>query len=383
MGKSGAFATGESKTGGFVATQTVALPTTVLGLETTTQRPLGPTGEFHSGGAPTGGTSVEQLPVEVTGAGTATASLPTTELGLTTPVFTPSYVINAPTTQLGLTTPLPEATGSGTATRTLPTTELGLQAAPGARIGFDSWILDGDEMGRMQDERATHDALALSFRVETATLSTVLRPLKSDEGQVDVLVTDSGGYTAVDRADGGNTFELIPPVWRKPLRHQGDYHVESYEEGLVSQAVDEWDVDLDFVPTENRSDSPSISETPTGDEWGLSTRYGTIATERIDAEFLGTGADGVERFEVVMRLTFDQAHAFEAALARLEGVRVRQIPDETNEAIDDTSGDSNTLSITSPTDDVIADGDYVVLAWDSTRLNEAYNEISCEVAREG
>lgn len=249
-------------------------------------------------------------------------------------------------------------------------------------IGYTVWALDGQQVGAETGEIATHRSLTLSLRAQTSTLTNVLRPLKSDEGQVDVLVTDSGGFVAVDRADGGNTFQLDPPVGRQPLRQIGDYHVRRYEEDLVSQDVDEWDVEIEFVPDANRTDAPGISETPSGDEWGFTTRYGTIATDRVDAQFLGTGSDGVERFEVTARLTFDQSLAFEAALSTVEGVRVRSIPDATNVAVDDTGGEA-TLTVDSPTNDVLADGDYVVLDWESTRLNDDWQEIAFEIADEG
>jgi hypothetical protein len=276
---------------------------------------------------------------------------------------------------------VPEITGAGTASaqlsgRTLQTT----RAVP--RFGFANWILDGDEMGAPFDEIATHDTLTLAFRVQTAKLTNVLRPLKSDQGQVAKLTTDDGGFVAVDRANGANTFDLIPPVNRKPLRQEGDVHVSRYEEDLVSQKVDEWNVELEFMKDADRTDSPSISETRDSGEWAFDTRYGQIVTQRVDATFLGTGSDGVPRFEVVTRLTFDQAHVFEAALSLLDGQRVRQIPDGDNVAVDETGG-ANTLAVTSPTPNVVASGDYVVTEWESERLSDAFQEVSVKIAETG
>lgn len=297
---------------------------------------------------------------------------------------------------------------------------LGNESGGTLGVGPDTYLIGGEPIPALVDEVATHDTLTLTLRVTRATLLDHLRPLKADEGQVDTLGTDSGGYTAVDRANGGNTYNLEPPTDRQPLRQVGDYHVRRYEEDMVSQTTDEWDVELELVPAANRTDSAALGlprqvTAPTVDAggtlgqssgftlgntgatlgtrnddvvppdwWGITTRHGTLATERVDAEFLGTGADGVERFELIMRLTFEQAHVFEAALARIEGVRVRDIPDETNEAVDDTDADVNTLTVDAPDgDEVVTDGDYVALEWSSRRLNDDWQHVELEMAAKG
>ena len=293
------------------------------------------------------------------------------------------YGIQTPTTDVQVTPQEPAVPASGTARLIQPDAATVTVAVPTQAIGYLQWRIAGNVIYGSTEEIATHRLLTLAFRVETQNLLDDLRALKSDEGQADVLGTDSGGFRAVDRANGGNTFVLIPPVTREPLRRRIDYHVDRYEEDLVSQTVDEWQVEVEFVPADNRTDTRSISETAASDEWGLTTRYGTIATDRVDAEFLGTGADGVERFELTTRLTYQQALAFEAALSKLEGVRVRAIPDATNVAVDDTGGD-NTLTVDPPTaGDEVPSGDYVVMSFESRRLNDSFQSVSIEIADKG
>lgn len=244
-----------------------------------------------------------------------------------------------------------------------------------------AWWIDGQPVPTVTDEVATDRRLSLTLRVSASTLESTLRSLKTDEGKVNVLPTDDGGFVAIDRANGSNTFALTPPDAREPLRQAGDFHVASYEEEMVTQTTDEWDVTLELVRDADRTDSPSLSQTPAADEWGLTTRYGTIATGRVDAEFAGTGEGGVERFELTTRLTFDQTHTFEAALSQLGGVRVREIPDGDNVAVDDTSAAAGTLTIDAPDgQSVVADGDYVVTGWESTRLNDAASEVALTIA---
>jgi len=248
------------------------------------------------------------------------------------------------------------------------------------RVGYTDWIVGGDPIARVTDETATRSQLALTARVTQTDLLDTIRTLKSDEGKVDVLGTDAGGYTAVDRAGGDNTFEIIPPVSRLPLRRQTDIHVESYEETLVSADLGEWDVELELIPTATRTDTPSASETVAPGEWGFETRYGTLATDRVTADFVGTGADGVDRFEIRTPLLKEQAHVFEAALAQLGGVGVQQVPDATNVAIDDAPGDPAIVTVDAPDGQtVVDDGDYVVLDWESTRLNDRFQEVEFEL----
>jgi hypothetical protein len=319
-----------------------------------------------------------------TGAGTATATNPARTIQLSRGQITVKELLSAtlPGRTLELSRAVPEATGAGTVEAQAPSRTVQLSRSV-PRAGFVDWVLDGAEMGTTTGETATHRLLTLTLRAESDTLSNVLRPLKSDEGQVATLPTDSGGYVAVDRADGGNTFDVIPPAKRQPLRRDMEMHVQRYEESMVSQTVEEWDVTVELVPAESRDDTPDISETRDTGEWAFDTRYGQIVTQRVDAEFVGVGEGGVEQFELTTRLEFDQAHVFEAAMANLEGVRIRSIPDATNEAVDDTGGTA-TVTVTSPaTDDVVADGDYVVIEFESTRLNDRFQSVTMRIADEG
>lgn len=297
-----------------------------------------------------------------------------------------------------------------------------LGGSSGGTLGesASTYQLDGQPLPGRIREVATHRTLTLKWRVRSSVLVERLRTAKTDEDQIDVLVTDSGGFTAVDRAGGANTFELTTPTARSPLRQDGTYHVARYEETLVSQEVEEWDVEIEFVRDRHRTDSPSISvdgqvpapgidsggtlgttsgftlggsggvtlgndpgDSVPADWWGIETRYGALATDRVDANFLGTGGDGVERFELIMRLSFEQSLVLEAALSRLDGVRVREVTDGSNVAVDDTEGSANTLTVDSPTEDVVSSGRYVAMGWESTRLNDAYQEVALEIAVEG
>jgi len=316
-----------------------------------------------------------------TGAGTVGTELPPRTLEVSRGEINVLFVAGLPRRDLKVSRATPDVTGLGTVTTDLPLRTLEI-LRQSSGFGFKFWIVDGDTLRTPTSETASDTTLSIVFRVESSTLNDTLRPLKSNQGKAKLLRTDDGGFTVVDRANGGNTFDVLPPVNRLPLRQRSDYHVESYEESLVSQTVDEWDVELELLRTANRTDSPSINESRASDEWAFDTRYGQIATERIDAEFVGRGEGGVRRFEITARLTKEQSHVFEAALNRLDGARIREIPDATNVAVDDTDDDAATLGVTTPVSDtIVSDGDYVVIEpYNSRRLNDGFQEIEFVVA---
>jgi len=189
---------------------------------------------------------------------------------------------------------------------------------------------------------------------------------------------------------------LTPPTKREPLRQEATYHVTRYEEDLVSQTGDEWTVTVEFARGADRTDTPEIAETVGGatfpmtfdaeferrtpSTWGFDTPLGQLASDRVDAEVVGTGEGGVESFDLTARLTFEQAHVFEAAYARLGGGRVREIPDAPNVAVDDTTDNVVTVTVDAPGTAEVPDGEYVVRAWESRRLTDAYQEVDMRVA---
>jgi len=342
----------------------------------------GGVGSVGVGGGAVGGTATESLanalPTDYFGS--VDVSLPPRTLTLSREELTAVYVLSVPSRTLTLSRATPPATGIGTATATPPTRVLTLRrGAP--RIGYTEWVIAGDEVTDILTETATPERLSLTARVSRPTLRDVVRPLRSDEGKYRVFADDSGGYRAVDTADGNNTFVINAPIGRVPLRPLRDeYHVDRYEEEVVETTGDEWDVTLELVPDATRDDDATVDETPTASEYAFETVNGTIATDRVDADVTGVGEGGVDRATLTLKLTFDQAYALERALAQNRGTRVRTIEDGTNRAVDETVDGSNTLMITSPDEDTLPSGEYVVVEpFESTRLNDSWQVVELEI----
>jgi hypothetical protein len=122
-------------------------------------------------------------------------------------------VIDMPAAAIGVGTSAPIASGDGVTHVGPPATTVGV-ATRGPTLGVDAWLIDNEYIGQETGETRTPKTLSLTTRVRTSVLTSVLRPLKTDEGKVAVLPTDDGGWTAVERADGANTFSVTPPIRR-------------------------------------------------------------------------------------------------------------------------------------------------------------------------
>jgi hypothetical protein len=325
--------------------------------------------------------SLARTAVTPTGDGPTPVAIPARSLSLARNAVGAALLASLPPRELEATRVTPTPTGVGQVSVSIPLRALELSRDPPG-VGFPNWVINNIELTSSKDETATPQTLSVTFRVDADTLNSALRPLKDDQGKVNVLPTDDGGFRAVDRADGANTYRVFPPVGRKPLRLTEDYHVVEYEESIVSTDAGEWDVGLELVRSADRDDSPSISQTRDSGEWAFETRFGTIATASVIAEFIGRGEGGVRRFELISRMTQRQARAFESALNRINAARTREIPDATNVAVDDSSDDAATVTVTPPNNaDEVPAGDYVVTEWESSRLNNAFQSVRFVIAQ--
>jgi hypothetical protein len=233
--------------------------------------------------------------------------------------------------------------------------------------------INGVDAGTNTSESATWQELQLSFRVTKSKLNTVFRPLEPNAEKVETLDTDTGGFTIKDRSSGtNNTHSVTPPSSRQPLRQAGDYHVVGYQDEQVSQDVNEFDVSVTFLRTSPKS-TTGLGLAETG-PWELTVTEGTIGTNRVSAQLLSRGEDGVEKYELNTILTVTQAQAIEQSLARLNGYRVRTIADDTNLAVDDSGGRATVTVDTTPDTTVVPTGEYAVESWETQRLNDAYAE---------
>lgn len=266
-----------------------------------------------------------------------------------------------------------------------------LGGGDGGTLGnaYERWRIGGQIIGSTLEEIATFRGLEITVRCTRGQLIDTLRALEPDAGKVDVLPKSDGSFVAVDRADGNNSFDFDPPDARKPLRESLTYLVKAYDEELIETAGDEYDVTLELVRPSARDEDPddTLSDDPgraTSDDWVFEIDRGDVVTDRVAGELLGSGAAGVERVRLLATMTAAQALVFEASLAWLDGMRVRDIADGENRVVDETRDAAlgrNTIELTSPDGGLVNTTTWVASEWASRRINDSYQRIEAEIIR--
>jgi len=248
---------------------------------------------------------------------------------------------------------------------------------------FRRWVLGKNPVAELIEETRTWDTLTLVFRSDRATVINQLRPLDSDAGKVEVLERSDGGFDAIDRADGRNTYQITPPAGRIPPRLAGDYLVDEYEEEVVDQQGKQFRVTVTLVPDQDRDTDSHYAETPSGGDWKFDFSTGTIATPRVRADVGGGASKGTQAKRLRLILTDKQVQVLEESASLLNAVRIREVPDGANVAEDNSPGDQNTVTVASPNENVFESGEYVVDEWETVMQNDRFHKVTLTVNSSG
>lgn len=241
--------------------------------------------------------------------------------------------------------------------------------------GFANWKIDGQSITSITDEIREWDGLTLTFQTDVSTVTNHLRALDGQAGKVELIERADGGFIAVDRADGDNTYAVSPPVQRQPLRVDGDFLVDEYDEEVSDQQGDHYEVTLQLIPDADRETTNALAETADAGEWTFEFDTGTIATSRVSAELDAVGKNGTPGKRLTLILDNDQATVLEESASKLAAVRIREVPDGDNVAEDNSEGDTNTVTVSSPDTDTFPDGSYVVQEWETTMQNNDWQRV--------
>lgn len=238
------------------------------------------------------------------------------------------------------------------------------------------WIIGGTLVEEIVEETRTWDKLTLTFRAGEQQVNSNFRPLDQEAGKLDILEKSNGGFIALDRVDGDNTYQLTPPRGRRPPRLSGTFFVDEYNEEVVDQQGNEYQVTISFIPDGPRTTDSGYTETVDTGEWEFDFETGTVATRRVNAEVGSSAASGTRNKRLQLILTDQQVQVLEESATRLNAVRVREVPDGKNIAEDNSAGDRNTVTISSPNEQVFESGDYVVQTWETVMQNDDWHRVS-------
>ena len=267
----------------------------------------------------------------------------------------------------------------------------GVRTIGDARRIFRFWAINAQYPIPATEEVRTYDQLSLTMRAKKSQVVDVLRPLfDASSGEVDVIEKSGGSYESFDTSQSGNEFTITPAHRQRPTRVPRNYLVDKYDEQIVDQKGDEYQVSVDFVPEKTRepdeeyegreeSDHEFVFQKREPEQWQFVMHSGTIATKSITKD-IKRGKDGVN-LRMVMKPK--QTQIFEESASYVEGITEREIPDGDNKWDDGSPGSRNTTYIVPPeaSAGVFDEGNYRITKWTTTRINYESYEINASFVR--
>lgn len=283
-------------------------------------------------------------------------------------------------------------TTAGTATVTTPTTTHTVSATLSVAGSVDAtlvalaefWQLDGKRIGVVTGETRDWEQITLTARADVSTVQNDIRPKMEHAGKYDVLSTSTGGFTAVDDANGQNEVTLSAPKARQDLRPMSYWHVDDYREEQIDQSGNEYEIEIAAVAAENKNTDGSYSypaETRASDEWEFDFATGRFTTRRVRSDIGGQGRDGGRERSLTMLLDRAQTKTVEDNASRLHAVTRRAVPGGSNVAVDTSPDGRNTVTVTPPdgVTDAFDQGDYVVLGWETELLSDDAYQVTVDL----
>lgn len=234
----------------------------------------------------------------------------------------------------------------------------------GNREFLDYWRINGDPVAQeVTDEARGFGSLEITFNMPLVAVTEVFRPLRKNAGSVEILEASDGSLIGVDTADGNNTLTLDAPVKRQAVRRQREWLVDGYDEEMLDQQGEKYEIELELVPARSkRQYSGHTEETAAADDWELAFDAGAIATAAVSSEIVETSTDGVETIGLNMRLGAQQVRKLEESARKLAAVKVDKAFDGTSTVEDNSPGQVNVFELTPPEggEKTVDPGHYVV-----------------------
>jgi len=250
--------------------------------------------------------------------------------------------------------------------------------------GFTGWAIGGRMVPEFVDEIRDWQRLTLVFRTPIDIVRDVLRPLDANAGSLSLVERADGSFKVTDRAGGSNTFDVEPPFGREDVRPVRVWHVGEYEDEVIDQDGERYEATLELTASESKSlqeQYDDIDQTEVAsDEWLFDFNVGSFATRRVRHDIGKEGTDGVETTMLTLELEPRQVRILEENASKQAAVTIREVPDGSNFVSDAAA--ENTLSLTVPNNvgDGISSGDFAVMDWETEWLNDAFYEVSLEIA---
>jgi len=213
------------------------------------------------------------------------------------------------------------------------------------------------------DVAVTAQTISLTTNIAEPQLDT-FRALGDRAGDLTTEEGHAGAFRAIDRG-GDPSVELVPGAGSTPPIAQTETLIAGYSESQLSPTRFEVAVELQRVA--NRSEATDPDTLQTGDGWLLTLDTGDVVglSERQVGQADREGAPPGATLTLPLRVSSDQAGALLDRVGYPGGVAERSVPDGPDQRVDETGG-RQTVTLSTPADAAIADGDWFVTDWSLT-----------------
>jgi len=209
-----------------------------------------------------------------------------------------------------------------------------------------------------EDLTVTPTSVSLSFQVPESEID---RWREYDRaGNVQTERGFGGSFRTIDRA-GRNSVEIVrvPDDQQPPYIDERGF-VTSYQEQQV--ASDRFRISITLQRRTNRdSEYPTVSQT--GDfEFNLSTGTVGLDSEQVSRPDRAGSTTGGQ-VDLSLAVSDEQAGTLLDNLGFVRGVVERSVGDGEDFLVDESDNSRQTVTLSTPTEAVLSDGDYLVTGW--------------------
>lgn len=236
-----------------------------------------------------------------------------------------------------------------------------------ATNGFPQWEIDDGILTPLEEITSIEyekDSLTLTFESTKEVVKNILRPIEENVGEYEKHKLSIGRTIAVDDSGGNNIYEIIPPDDLRPPLSKNTYVASTYLEKPRDAASDAYRVEIEFIPKELDELDPDSYYYPkkTERDWKIETYAGTIHTPDISSSVNTELSNGLTTYNLTLTLNNERTKSFIETLIFTGASGI----DDTKESQSipyDASDGKNTIYIAPVGDNIIEEGEYIVLNW--------------------
>lgn len=235
-----------------------------------------------------------------------------------------------------------------------------------------TWTYSSSSIGEHLNVSTSHTG----YTVELQATSTEKDQAETmgDAGKFKVVNQPDGSFSV--ESFGSNALTVTPPSGIQSVIESGeDVHLSDLDARHIDDEGNEYRLTLSFHLAQNRQLGTTTAQTRNTGEWLFAFNGGNeIATHRLRQGGGDVKRGGVDGSNHQVALTSTQARMWVESASRINAVSTREVQDGPNAVEDNTTNNTNTFTLTTPTggDAILPADDYIVRDWSLEWLNNDY-----------